>query len=143
MNFNSLPDEPPVYDWYSRKINGEWKQMPKYKIVRIAGTVLHADNFHHTVSLLTKYGPVLCKLNKGHYAFYSKRISQVDENGKKNVIENSWLTRGNLLLISGIRRDDQFWPMIYNDTIYKHTINLIKTVNKDGTLDLQVERTKL
>lgn len=143
VNFNSLPDEPPVYDWYSRKVNGEWKQMPKYKIVRIAGTVLHADNFHHTVSLLTKYGPVLCKLNKGHYAFYSKRISQVDENGKKNVIENSWLTRGNLLLISGIRRDDQFWPMIYNDTIYKHTINLIKTVNEDGTLDLQVERTKL
>lgn len=143
VNFNKLPEEPNVYDWYTRKINDEWKQMPKYQIVRIAGTVLHADNSHHTVTLLTKYGPVLCKLNKGHYAFYSKRISVVGDDGKKTVLEDSWLKRGNLLLISGIRRDDQFWPMIYNDTIYKHTINYIKKVNADGTLDLQVERTKI
>ena len=143
VNFNKLPEEPNVYDWYTRKINDEWKQMPKYQIVRIAGTVLHADNPHHTVTLLTKYGPVLCKLNKGHYAFYSKRISVVGDDGNKTVLEDSWLKRGNLLLVSGIRRDDQFWPMIYNDTIYKHTINFIKEVNADGTLNLQVERTKI
>ena len=85
----------------------------------------------------------MCKLNKGHYAFYSKRISRINDKGEKEVLENSWLTRGNLLLISGIRRDDQFYPVIYTDTIYKHTINLIKKVNNDGTLELQVERTKL
>lgn len=143
VNFNELPEEPDVYEWTSRKINNEWKQVPKYKIVRIAGTVLHADNNHHTIYLLTKYGPCLCKLNKGHYAFYSKRISRINDKGEKEVLENSWLTRGNLLLISGIRRDDQFYPVIYTDTIYKHTINLIKKVNNDGTLELQVERTKL
>ena len=82
-------------------------------------------------------------MNKGHYSFYSKRISVPDGKGGKTVIENSWLTRGNLLLISGIRRDDQFWPMIYNDTIYKHTVNLIKNVNSDGSLTLQIERTKI
>ena len=143
VNFNTLGDEPEIYDWYSRKIGDEWKQMPKYKIVRIAGTVLHADNFHHTVTLLTEYGPVLVKMDKGHYAFYSKRISQIGDDGKKEKIEDSWLTRGNLLLISGIRRDDQFWPMVYKDTIYKHTVNLITGVNNDGTLQLQVERTKV
>lgn len=144
VNFFDLPEEPETYSWQNRKVAGKWKRVPKYKIVRVAGTVLHADNQHHTVSLLTKYGPCLVKLSKGHYSFYSKRISQINEdNGKKNVLEDSWLTRGNLLLISGIRRDDQFWPMVYNDTIYKHTINLIKKVNADGTLDLQVERTKV
>ena len=84
-------------------------------------------------------------MSRGHYTFYSKQISKENENkkGSKTVIEKSWLTRGNLLLISGIRRDDQFWPMVYNDTIYKHTINLIKKVNENGTLELQVERTKV
>jgi len=143
VNFFQQPETPAVYDWYSRKVGGEWKQMPKYKIVRIAGTVLHADNNHHTVTLLTKYGPVLVKMNKGHYAFYSKRISQVMDSGKKEKIEDSWLTRGNLLLISGIRREDQFWPMVYNDTIYKHTVNLITNVYNDGTLQLQTERIRV
>ena len=30
--------------------------------------------------------------------------------------------------------------MIYNDTIYKHTVNLIKEVKEDGTLLMQAER---
>jgi DNA polymerase-3 subunit alpha len=145
VNFNNLPEQPVPYDYYTRYVNGVPKHMPKYNITRIAGTVLNADNNHHMVTLLTKYGPVNVKMNKGHYAFYSKRIStKLDPNSDtKTVLEDSWLKRGNMIVIAGIRREDTFWPLIYKDTIYKHTVNLIKEVYEDGTLLLQTERTKI
>lgn len=143
VNFFELPEEPEPYAWYTRYINGEPKAMPKYKISRIAGTILNADNGHHLVTILTKYGPVNVKMNKGHYAFYNKTISEVGEDGKKKRIEDSWLKRGNLITCQGIRRGDQFVPMIYNDTIYKHTVNLITKVYDNGELLMQTERTKV
>ena len=143
VNFFDLPEEPVAYEYYTRWINGELKKIPKFTISRIAGTVIKADNNHHMVSLLTPYGLVNVKMNKGHYAFYNKRISQVDEKGDKHVVEESWLKRGQMIIVSGIRNGDTFFPRIYNDTIYKHTVNLIKKVNTDGTLELQIERAKV
>lgn len=143
VNFFDLPEEPEPYEWYTRYINGEPKSIPKYKISRIAGTVLQADNNHHLVTILTKYGAVNVKMSKGHYAFYNKTISEVGEDGKKKRLEESWLKRGNLIIVSGYRRDDQFRPLVYNDTIYKHTVNLIQEVREDGTLLIQSERTKI
>jgi DNA polymerase-3 subunit alpha len=64
------------------------------------------------------------------------------EDGKSHRVEESWLKRGQMIIVSGIRIGDTFYPRIYNDTIYKHTVALIKEVNKDGTLLLQYERTK-
>ena len=142
VNYFELPEEPEPYDYYTRWIDGERKQIPKHKISRIAGTVLKADNFHSMVTLLTKYGPVNVKFNKGHYSFYNKIISVVDpETGKKKKIEDSWLKRGSLIMVAGIRRGDQFIPMVYKDTIYKHTVNLIKEVN-GRDLVIQQERTQ-
>lgn len=142
VNFFDLPEEPEPYEWYTRYINGEPKAIPKYKISRIAGTVLQSDNSHHLVTILTKYGSVNVKMSKGHYAFYNKTISEVGEDGKKKRLEESWLKRGNLLTIQGIRRGDVFQPLVYNDTIYKHTINLVQKVYENGTLLLQSERHK-
>lgn len=141
VNFEELPEEPEPYQWYTRYVNGIPKQCAKYKISCIAGTVVNNDNNHHTITLITKYGPVNVKFNKGHYAFYNKRISEVGDDGKKHVIEDSWFKRGTLLRCAGIRRDDQFYPTKYNDTIYSHTVNRIIEVHDDGTLLLQSERT--
>ncbi len=143
VNYFDLPEEPEPYNWYNRKVDGEWKRVPKYRITRIAGTVLQSVNAKHTVALLTCYGVVNVKFYKGSYAFYNKRISQPLENGKKKVLEDSWLKRGNKLLISGIRRDDQFFPLIYKDTIYKHTVNLIKNILPNGRMELQTERIQI
>ena len=142
VNYFELPEEPEPYDYYIRWIDGERRQIPKHKISRIAGTVLKADNFHSIVTLLTKYGPVNVKFNKGHYSFYNKIISVTDsKTGKKKKIEDSWLKRGSLIMIAGIRRGDQFIPMVYKDTIYKHTVNLIKEI-KGEDLVIQQERTQ-
>ena len=143
VNYYELPEEPVAYEFYTRYIDGKPKAVPKYNISRIAGTVVQADNNHHSVALLTTHGLVNIKFSKGHYAFYNKRISQVNENGKKTTIEDSWLKRGNKLLVSGYRRGEQFIPWIYNDTIYKHRINLIEHINEDGTLKLKAERAKV
>ena len=145
VNFFDLPEEPEPYDYYTRYIDGSPKQIPKFKISRIAGTVINADNLHCMVTLLTKYGAVNVKFNKGHYAFYNKQISaKLDPNSdKKTVLEKSWLSRGSKIIIAGIRREDSFRPMIYKDTIYQHTVNRVQEIHEDGTLLLQSERTKV
>ena len=145
VNFFDLPEEPEPYDYYTRYIDGSPKKMPKFKISRIAGTVINADNLHCMVTLLTKYGAVHVKFNKGHYAFYNKQISaKLDPNSdKKTVLERSWLSRGSKIVVAGIRRDDSFRPMIYKDTIYQHTVNKVQEIHLDGTLLLQSERTKV
>lgn len=140
VNFFDLPEDPEPYEWYTRYINGEPKSMPKYKISRIAGTVLNSDNTRHITTVLTKYGVVNVKHNKGQYAFYNKTISEPGEDGKKKRLEESWFKRGNLITCQGIRQGDQFRPLVYTDTIYKHTVNLINEVYEDGTLLLQSER---
>ena len=144
-NFFELPEEPEAYDYYTRFIGGEVKHMPKFKISRIAGVVLDNNSAHHSISLLTPNGVVTAKFSKGQFAFYNKQISaQLDENSdKKTVLEKSWFGRGRLLCLQGIRRGDQFVPMVYKDTIYKHTVNLIKEIHEDGTLLLQSERVKI
>lgn len=145
VNFFELPEEPEPYDYYTRYIDGTPRQMPKYKISRIAGTVINADNLHCMVTLLTRHGAVHVKFNKGHYAFYNKQISaKLDpDSDKKTVLEKSWLSRGSKIIVAGIRREDSFRPMIYKDTIYQHTVNRVQEIYEDGTLLLQSERTKV
>lgn len=144
VNFNLLPKEPVIYDYYTRKIKGEIKHMPKFQIVRLAGTVLDADNTKHIVTLLTNHGVVSCKYNKGHYVYYNKRLSELDkESGKKKVIEESWFKRGSKIIVCGFRRDDQFVVSRYKDTIYLHTTNKIEKVYSNGDLLIQTERIKI
>ena len=145
VNFFELPEEPEPYDYYARYIDGTPRQMPKFKISRIAGTVINADNLHCMVTLLTRHGAVQVKFNKGHYAFYNKQISaKLDpDSDKKTVLEKSWLSRGSKIIVAGIRREDSFRPMIYKDTIYQHTVNRVQEIYDNGTLLLQSERTKV
>ena len=144
VNFFDLPEEPAAYEHYTRYINGERKELPKYQISRICGTVLNADNLHHTVTILTTYGVVNVKYQKEQYAHYNRRLSVQNQTTKtKTVLENSWFKRGNLIVVAGFRRNDNFVPRTYADTCWKHTTNLITSVNYDGTLELQLERTKI
>ena len=143
VDFYSLDEEPEPYDYYTRWIDSEQKLMPKYKIDRISGTVLNADNQHHTVSILTTTGVVDVKFYKEAYAFYSRKLSQPDGKGGKTVVEDSWFKRGTLLIICGFRRGDQFVPRNYGETIYKHTVNRILDVRDDGSLNIQFERTRI
>ena len=142
VNFFDLPEIPEIYDTYNRMIGNEWKKMPKYQITRIAGTVINSDNNHHTIHLLTQYGCVPVKFNKGAYSYYNKRISEPNEKGVKKVLEESWFKRGTKLIITGTRLEQNFKPMRYNDTIYQHTCNKILEIYDDGDLLIASERVR-
>lgn len=142
-NFFGLPETPEIYDTYNRMIGNEWKKMPKYQITRIAGTVINSDNNHHTIHLLTKYGCVPVKFNKGAYSYYNKRITELDEKGTKKVLEESWFKRGTKLVITGVRFEQNFKPMRYNDTIYQHTCNKILEVCDNGEIIMASERARI
>lgn len=135
--YENLPKIPIVTEQYI------WKgqERPRFKLYRICGTVLDKNKNNHTVTLLTPTGITTVKLYKGQFGFYDKQISHTFEgDNKKTVLEKSWFTRGNKLLITGYRRDDQFVPKKYIDSAYRHTLQLIKDIDKDGNLILQTER---
>lgn len=138
VDFNELPEEPVVAGYY--KSRGQ--DRPKYEIVRIAGTVLDKDKNKHTVSLLTTSGVVTVKFYDGAFAHYNKQVSSINSEGKKEIVEKSWFTRGNKLLLCGYRRGSQFRPYKYIDSIYSHTVAMIDQVNENGDLVLISERIK-
>ena len=75
------------------------------------------------------------KIWQNQFVKYDKQISQKDEvTGKKKVIEKSWFTRGNKLIVVGIRRDDTFIPKIYKNSIYSTPISLITNINDNGEI---------
>lgn len=133
--FNDVPKEPVVCGEYIRKN----KAFPKYTLYKIAGTILDKNKNKHTISLLTTDGVVTVKFYDGAFIAYDKQLSVIND-GKKQVIEKSWFARGNKLLITGIRRDDKFFPKRYYDSVYSHTVCLIKKVFDNGNLQLQLER---
>lgn len=136
VSYSTLSEEPAVVEWRKR---GD-KQIPRFQLDRICGTVLDKNKNKHLVSVLTDDGVVSVKFYKGQFIFYDKQLSEVGEDGTKHVMEKSWFSRGTKLLITGYRRNDQFVPRKYADSIYKHTVQLITDIDEDGTLHLQSER---
>ncbi|GMX64617.1 DNA polymerase III subunit alpha [Paenibacillus elgii] len=137
-DFNSLNEEPIVMGHYTSKK----QQRPKFKLTCIAGTVLDRDKNKHTVTLLTTDGVVTVKYYDGAFAHYNKQVSRPKADGSKEILEKSWFTRGNKLVIQGYRRGSQFKPHKYFDSKVKHTTMLITQVNEDGTILVKTERTK-
>jgi DNA polymerase-3 subunit alpha len=136
VDFNQLGPEPEIADTYFYK--GQSK--PRYNLVRICGTVIDKDKNHNTATLLTPDGVVVVRFYKGQFGFYDREISSVDENGIKTKLEKSWFKRGTKLLVTGYRSGEQFIPRKYNDSIYRHTVQLIKGISDDGILTLQSDR---
>ena len=149
-DYFQMPREPEVYQYYSRRIKTKTedgyryitREFPKYKIVRIAGTVIDKDKNKHMISLLTTTGVVTVKFNKGQFAHYDQQISQQNDNGTKTVLERSWFKRGNKMLICGYRSGDQFRAYKYSDSVYKHTCMLITELRTDGTIQALAERVR-
>jgi len=120
-NFDNLSSTPEVEYFFNR--NG--KQIPIYKLCRIAGTVIGKNDTRHSVTLLTTDGVINVKFTRDYYAMFNRQISEVDESGVKKVKEKGWFTRGTKLLINGYRRDDTFVAKKYKSTgghtLYKIT----------------------
>jgi len=129
VDFYSLPDNPIV----DRVITIKGKRIPIYKLFRIAGTVLDRDKSKKTVSLLTTNGVVTVKIY-GAFANYDKQISERGADGKKHVIRKSEFSRGNKIIVCGIKQDNMFVAKKYSNTPY-HLVETISEI-KNGLLTI-------
>lgn len=134
-NFSELPENPAV-DYVFTKAG---KEIPIYKLTHIIGTVISKNKTKGTINLLTTDGVVLVRFRKEMFAAFDKQLSEKREDGTKKIVEKSWFNKGNKLMITGFRREDQFVPKRYSKTP-GHTLYEIQKVNKDGTIELRSER---
>lgn len=135
-NFFNMPEDPPIL---TLKSFGK-RQYPIYRLYRIMGTVLGRDKLKRIVTLLTLDGVVNVRVWQSQFVKYDKQISVVGADGKKTIVEKSWFTRGNRLLITGLRRGDYFIPKVYSRHEYEHPFEIIDGVGDDGDLILKSER---
>ena len=137
VNFFDLPENPEI----DKIIFIKGKQVPLFKIRRIMGTVLDKNKMKKTISLLTKEGVVTVKIFGDVFNHYDRQISEKAPDDTKHVIEKSWFSRGNKLMIVGIRRGDTFVPKIYkNHPIFDYPIELITDIDSQGIIEVAGER---
>ena len=128
-NFEDLSENPIV----ERVIPIKGKQVPILKIYRICGTVLDRDKTKKTVTLLTTSGVVTVKIYGGIFSNYDKQISERGTDGKKHVIRKSEFSRGNKIIVCGVRDGDSFRAKKYTRTSY-HLIETIEGIYEDGSI---------
>ena len=136
-DFFELPEEPIVDSSF---ITHDGTEINLFKISRIAGTVIDKDKNKSQITLLTPTGVVVVKIWKNQYAMWDKQISERGDDGVKHIIEKSFFTKGNKLIITGIRRGDNFIPKKYKSTGYE-VFEKIVEMDKNGIiLQSQTER---
>ena len=136
-NYTDLPEDPIVNYEFRSKETGQ--KIPLFKIVRIAGTVLDKDKNKKMVTLLTNDSVVTVKIFGDAFTHYDKQISEKRPDGTKKVIEKSWLSRGNKIIVTGIRREDNFIAKKYKNTPH-HLVELITSIDENGYIQTQKER---
>lgn len=121
--FGDLGESPVI----ERYIPIKGKQVPIFKLSRIAGVVLDRDKSKKTVTLLTTDGVVLVKVY-GVFQNYDKQISERGADGKKHVIRKSEFSRGNKIIVTGVRDGQDFRAKKYKNTKF-HLVETIVEVN--------------
>ena len=137
-DFFSLPEEPEV----ERTFEKDNKQINMYKIHRIAGTVIDKDKNKSQITLLTTTGVVTVKVWKNQYAIWDRQIAKKNPDGTKTIVEKSFFQRGNKLIITGIRRNDNFIPKKYKNTEYELFEKIISMTDKGIITESTTERTE-
>lgn len=132
-NFSDLPEEP-VIDKFVGKA-----QIPIYRLCKICGTCIAKNKTKSTVYLLTTDGVAAVKFRGEHFALFDKQISEKGSDGKKHVIEKSWFNRGQMILVQGYRRGQEFVAKKYTSQ-GGHQLYHIDEITENGNLILRSER---
>lgn len=129
-HFSDLPEEPQFIEKsYGKR---KWKQ---YDISRICGTVLDRNDNNHLVDILTPDNEVVTlNIPQAQYGYYKQTITIGEEK------DENYLKRGNIILVSGYRRNDAFFVKNYKNSVFQHSVVLVKNITEDKKLELQLER---
>lgn len=136
VNFMDLPETPVIDKVYKK--NG--KEIKIFKLNLICGTCIAKNKVKSTVSLLTTTGVVTVKFRKEYFNLFDKQISEKNPDGTKTVKEKSWFNRGSMIIVQGIRSDDNFVTKKYKNVGNDHQLYKIDSVNNDGTINIRSER---
>ena len=136
-NFFDLPEEPIIENTFKR--NGI--EIPLYRLHKICGTCIAKNKAKSTVSLLTPEGVVTVKFRNEYFAMFDKQISERGADGVKHVVEKSWFNRGSMIMVTGMRRGDEFVPKRYASTP-GHQLYKIDELKSGGIITLRHERVK-
>jgi len=128
-DYSKLSEEPEVSYEFRAKDTG--KKIPLYRIHRIAGTVLDKDKAKKTVTLLTTSGVVTVKIFGDAFTHYDKQISEKRPDGTKKVVEKSMLARGNKIIVTGIRKENNFICKKYRNTPHP-LVEQIISIDENG-----------
>ena len=134
-NFFDLPEEPIIEKTFKRG----GIEIPIYRLNRICGTCIAKNKTKGTVSLLTPEGVVEVKFRNEYFSLFDKQISVRGADGVKHVVEKSWFNRGSMIMVTGIRRGDDFIPKKYASTV-GHQLYKIENITSNGSLTLRTER---
>lgn len=135
-NFFDLPEEPEIERFFEK----DDKKINLYKISRIAGTIVDKDKNKSSLMLLTNDGVLTVKVWKNQYALWDRQIARKNPDGTKTIVEKSFFARGNKIIITGIRRGDNFIPKKYKNTEFPLFEKIIEMDNKGFILQSQTER---
>lgn len=135
IDFFDLPENPIVEKTFRRA----GSVIPIYKLNKICGTCIAKNKDKSTVYLLTNGGVVPVKFRREYFSLFDRQIVEYNEEGKKKVVEKSWFNRGNMIIIQGIRRGDEFIPKKYAST-QGHQLYHIDEVLENGDLALRSDR---
>ena len=138
VDYASLPETPEI----ERIIYIRGKRVALQKITRIMGTVLDRDKSKRLVTLLTTSGVVTVRIYGDAFTHYDRQISEKLPTGKKRIVERSWFTRGNKVIITGVRQGDNFIAKKYKTTPYP-LVELITEVGEDNKLVIQSARAEV
>ena len=137
VNFSTLSYEPEV-DYFFKRAG---RDIPIFKLYKIAGTIISKNNTKASVAVLTTDGVVNVKFTKEYYAMYNRQISEVQADGSKKVLEKGWFSRGTKIMVTGYRREDTFIAKTYKAT---STHQLYRIINVEGrNITLEHERVNL
>lgn len=136
-NFYKLPEEPEID--YSFVKGG--KKINIFKLYKICGTCIAKNKTKSIVTLLTTDGVVTVKFRKEYFSLFDKQISERQADGTKKVKEKSWFNRGNMIVVQGLRRGDDFVVKKYASS-GGHQLYKINEIKENGDLVLTHERYK-
>lgn len=135
VNFVDLPETPII----ERSYNIKGKTINIFKLSLICGTCIAKNKTKSTVSLLTTTGVVTVKFRKEYFNLFDKQISEKNPDGTKSIKEKSWFNRGSMIIVQGIRSDDNFVTKKYSSS-EMHQLYKIDEILPNGSLKIRNER---
>ena len=131
VNFFNLSYEPEV-DYFFKRAG---RDIPIFKLYKIAGTIISKNNTKASVTILTTDGVVNVKFTKEYYAMYNRQISEVQADGSKKVLEKGWFSRGTKIMVTGYRREDTFVAKTYKATSTHQLYRIMNVKGRNITLE--------